>query len=195
MTFPISRELSELSNHFCSPETLNTTAQENTVKENDERQNAFEKLLQKPSKRATKHSGNENNEGSGATPAPYPQPYPLRTYNELIAANAIKQVQTPSLNRNFVASGASTTTAAPTQRAPLLTDLDSLQLRITQGPLAGFILQASRQSGQVQLRLRSAEGRPLEKTDVHAKALALLFGENLNSSLILEINHADHDAK
>lgn len=70
-------------------------------------------------------------------------------------------------------------------------EVDSLRLRLTQGPLAGVILSATIQQGSLKLHLGVSEQKKLKKVAAQQEALHTLFGADLNMPLILEVSHEE----
>ncbi|MCC7005724.1 MAG: hypothetical protein IT497_03635 [Ottowia sp.] len=71
------------------------------------------------------------------------------------------------------------------------TDAVNVSLRLTQGPLAGLILEASMKNGRLELKLNAQDRRRFEKIEPQHSMLMTLFGNALDMPLTLEIHHAD----
>ncbi len=86
-------------------------------------------------------------------------------------------------------------TKAPITSDPLpafaMNTMDSLRLRLTQGPLAGIILSATIQQGYLKLCLGVSEQKKLKKVAAQQEALHALFGTDLTIPLILEVTHEE----
>ena len=80
------------------------------------------------------------------------------------------------------------------QPTPVFTinEIDSLRLRLTQGPLAGIILSATIQQGSLKLCLSVSEQKKFKKIAGQQEALHTLFGANLDMPLILEVAHEEN---
>lgn len=66
---------------------------------------------------------------------------------------------------------------------------DSIQLRLTQGPLSGMEIHAALESGALKLRLSVADQRRLDKLTANSKRLASVLEDILDCPVVLEVNY------
>lgn len=111
------------------------------------------------------------------------------THSLAIHNNASKKHQPDDLRIHGSPITLDTKPRIASQRAPALpiNEIDSLRLRLTQGPLAGVILSATLQQGSLKLCLNVSEQKKFKKIAGQHEALRSLFGANLDMPLILEV--------
>jgi len=71
--------------------------------------------------------------------------------------------------------------------------IQTLYLRIAQGPLAGFVLQATVDKKSIQLRLAASDYQNHSKVKAQQGLLNALFGQDLDQTLSLENTHGKHN--
>ena len=71
--------------------------------------------------------------------------------------------------------------------------IQTLYLRITQGPLAGIVLQASVDKKSIELRLATSDYQNRTKTQAQQALLNTLFGQSLDQTLSLENTYGKHN--
>ena len=81
---------------------------------------------------------------------------------------------------------------SPPSFAVYINEMDFLRLRLTQGPLAGIILNATIQQGSLKLRLEISEQKRLKKVSAQQETLCALFGSNLDMPMTLEVAHEEN---
>lgn len=70
---------------------------------------------------------------------------------------------------------------------------ESLQLKLTQGPLSGMEIYAAMEQGALTLRLSTADQRRLDKLTVNRKRLASVLEDILDCPVVLEVSHVATD--
>lgn len=167
-----------------------STSSAETQRPSNEEKQRFEELLGKRQKERSesKKSTNENRdkEEANINPLSYAFHSPIYSTQNKQPQQIESTTATPQVTVNAMPQS---DISAPRPIAP--DTLETLSLRVTQGPWAGLLISATLKNGTLNLRLSGKQTAHLKKIEAQNNALSALFGDSLDQPFTLELHHAD----